>query len=441
MLSWFRMVALLSIAGASYSQTLTTLANFNGANGENPGYMSLVQGVDGNIWGTTPDGGPNSGGTVFKINAAGTLEVVHTFIGPEGSGPAGGLIVGANGNFYGTTEYGGVIYGVVYEITPSGTLTPILSFCPAFNCAEGGAPMGALVQTSNGNLYGTTSLGGSSTNCTMDAIQGCGTVFAVTLSGALTTLHNFDSADGFDSQAGLGTVFSITSGGTFQSLHSFAYSEGALPFAGLVQATNGYLYGTTAEGGANTGGTIFRVSESGELTTIYSFNLTDGSWPSALIQASDGNLYGTTQAGGIADVGTIFKITPAGDLTTLYSFPFDGGTTPQGGLLQATDGSFYGTTYQGGTNGLGTVFRFVAGLPAFVKTVPGSGKIGAVIRILGTNLTQATSVTFNGVPAAFTSRSASQITATVPAGATTGKIQVVTPAGRLSTIGVFRVDQ
>ena len=142
------------------------------------------------------------------------------------------------------------------------------------------------------------------------------------------------------------------------------------PYAGLVQATNGDFYATTAGGGANGGGTVFRITPSGTLTTLYSFcsqsGCTDGAGPYAgLVQATNGDFYGTTQLGGANSRGTVFKINPSGTLTTLYSFCSQGGCTdgayPYAGLIQATNGDFFGTTPAGGANGYGTVFKIAAG--------------------------------------------------------------------------------
>ena len=236
---------------------------------------------------------------------------------------------------------------------------------------------------------------------------------------------------------------------TFKTLHRFDGTDGANPQAGLVQATGGNLYGTTYGGGANNAGTVFKITPSGTLTTLYSFcsqsGCTDGGSPyAALVQATDGNFYGTTPS-------TIFKISPSGTLTTLYTFCSQSGCTDgydsRTALVQDTDGNFYGTTANGGSNsatcmisnGCGTVFSLSVGLGPFVKTQPDWGGAGRFVEILGTNLNGATSVSFNGTPAVFRVVLNSLIKTTVPAGATTGTVEVVTPGGTLSSNVPFRV--
>ena len=328
------------------------------------------------------------------------LTTLHTFAGyPNDGYLPSGLMQGSDGNFYGTTLWGGANgecsdpaggCGAVFKLTPGGTLTILHSFCSQPNCADGAAPEGALLQTTDGNFYGTTAAGGASGNCSGVYVNGCGTIFKITPSGTLTTLYSFcpqtGCADGTTPDAGLvqaadgnfygttewggaygdGTVFKLTPAGTLTTLHAFNGNDGYSPGGGLVQASDGNFYGTTVEGGANGSGTVFRITPSGTLTTLYSFcsqtNCTDGYFPSGLVQANDGNLHGTTEYGGTNDscngirCGTVFKITLGGMLTTLHSFDGTDGFDPDW-LVQAHDGNFYGTTFQGGANNLGTIFE------------------------------------------------------------------------------------
>jgi uncharacterized repeat protein (TIGR03803 family) len=321
---------------ASPAQILTTLHSFDGTDGSLPA-AGLVQASDGNLYGTTQFGGANCApygcGTVLKITPSGTLTTLLSFDGADGGDPVAGLVQASDGNFYGTTYLGGANdAGTVFKITPSGTLTTLYSFCSQPNCTDGENPAAGLVQASDGNFYGTTYLGGA---------NGDGTVFKITPSGTLTTLYNFCAQGGC--------------------------ADGAYPVAGLVQGTDGNFYGTTGLGGADGDGTVFKITRSGTLTTLHSFDGNDGVEPFAgLVQGTDGNLYGTTEFGGANGDGTVFKITPSGTLTTPYNFCSQSGCAdgeiPVAGLVQASDGNFYGTTKFGGANGNGTVFKLSVGI-------------------------------------------------------------------------------
>jgi uncharacterized repeat protein (TIGR03803 family) len=363
-------VFVFSIAGATASsaQTFNILANF-GPNGFSP-RTPLVQGFDGNFYGTD-SGGCIACGMVFKMAPNGTLTTLHGFE-QTGATPEG-LILGTDGNLYSTTYGGGTNSdGTVFKITPSGTVTLLHSF----DTNDGYLPQAGVIQGTDGNFYGTTLGGGANVD---------GTVFKITPSGTLTTLYSFcgqtNCTDGEYAVAGLvqgtdgnfysaaeaggangyGTVFKMTPSGTLTTLYSFCSqtncADGKYPSVALIQATDGNFYGTTPQGGTEGYGTIFKITAEGALTTLYSFcsqtNCTDGESPVAgLVQATDGNFYGTTPQGGTKGYGTIFKITAEGTLTTLYSFCVrtgcaDGGS-PGGGLMQATNGKFYGTTSVGG---------------------------------------------------------------------------------------------
>jgi uncharacterized repeat protein (TIGR03803 family) len=469
----FLLCAAMSIAAPA--QTLTTLVDFDGTNGDGP-QATLIQGHDGNLYGTTFAGGgdldcgANGCGTIFKITLNGTLTTLYTFCAQpncaDGSAPYAGLVLATDGNFYGTTYQGGDLAcgqgagcGTLFKITPSGTLTTLHSF----DGIDGNSPEGGLIQAADGSFYGTTALGGD-TIC----FEGCGTVFKITPSGALTTLHSFDGIDGNSPEGGLiqaadgnfygttalgggslgyGTVFKMTPAGTLMTLSDF--DDGAQPRAGLVEGTDGNFYGTTYYGGFDSFGTVFKVTPGGTLTTLYDFcrdGCTSGDSPTAaLVQATDGNFYGTAHLGGTGESGTAFKITPTGELTTLYSFCdcADGGF-PFGGLVQATNGTFYGTTQHSGNdtcgfNGCGTVFSLDMGLGPFVTFVRASGRVGRTGPILGQGFTGTTSVSLNGILASFTVISDTLIRATVPVGGTTGYVTVTTPSGTLTSNVPFHV--
>ncbi len=450
---------------ASSAQTFTSLVSFTGTSGANLGanpQSTLLQGVDGNFYGTTLYGGTgvdctggNGCGTVFKIDpTTDALTTLYSFCSgancPDGAAPWAGLVQGTDGNFYGTTSQGGSSNdGTVFKITPTGTLTTLYSF----SGGDGSLPKGALLQAGDGNLYGTTSEGGA---------NNMGTVFQITHGGTLTTLYSFAGPDGKEPSAGLiqandGNLYGTTSSGganddgtvfrialqspyPLTTLHSFNGSDGSLPAAALLQATDSNLYGTTSQGGSATYGTIFKIDLGGTLTTLHSFNGNDGSRPlAAVTQATDGNLYGTTQAGGSNGYGTIFNITPAGTLTVLHTFSGADGANVVGGLVEGTDGNFYGTTSTGGTNNYGTVFKLSTGLNPYLITLPTSGTFGTPVTILGTNLSGATNVDFNGTPATFTVVSSSEIATIVPAGATTGPVRVAVPGNSIHTWLDFEV--
>jgi len=466
-------------AVALSAQTFTTLKSFDGTDGTSPN--GLVQGADGDFYGTTQLGGTGGSGTVFKVTPSGTLTTLHSFDDTDGAEPLAGLIQATDGSFYGTTFGGGDNHdcegdtcGTVFKITPNGTLTPLLSF----DWTDGFEPYGGVIQGIDGNFYGTTPSGGY-----LAKGIGNGTVFQMTRTGVVATLYDFCAvigfycADGTFPRAGLvqgtdgsfygtteyggnydscsdgcGTIFTITPNGRLTTLHSFDKTDGASPIDVLVQGTDGNFYGTTAGGGANNGcaggggcGTVFSITASGALTTLHSFDGTDGANPWAgLVQGTDGSFYGTTAYGGGSNVvcgglppgcGTIFGITPSGTLTTLHSFCLQSGCVDggvPGGLVQGTNGTFYGTAGYGADSD-GTVFSLSVGLGPFVTTNPAAGKVGASVGILGTNLTGATGVKFNGIETAFRLVSSTFIEAKVPSGATSGIVQVQLPSGPLSS--------
>jgi uncharacterized repeat protein (TIGR03803 family) len=452
------LAALLAAKAAPAQATFTTLVNFAWTNGADP-LAGLAQGLDGNLYGTTFYGGEfyQYAGTIFKVTPTGSLTTLYSFCAQtncaDGDNPWAGLVLGPDGSFYGTTYFAGASYaGTIFKITPKETFTSMDSF----DSSDGADPLAGLILATDGNFYGTTSAGGANSS---------GTVFRVTPTGTLTTIYSFcaeaNCADGANPTGNLvqasdgnfygttfGTVFKITPAGVLTTLHTFCTEkncpDGDRATGGLVQAADGDFYGTTFAGGFSDHGTIFKIDPGGTLTTLHRFcvqsSCSDGYGPEAgLVQATDGNFYGTTSEGGAYGVGTVFRMTSGGSLTTLH--PFDGtdGSYPAASVVQGTNGAFYGTTYLGGANGAGTVFSLSVGLGPFVASVPTSGKVGTTIKILGTNLTDATSVTFNGTAATFTVESSSYIRTTVPAGATTGTVQVVTPSSTLSSNVPFRV--
>jgi uncharacterized repeat protein (TIGR03803 family) len=450
------------------AQTFKSLDSFDNTDAAFP-WATLVQGNDGNFYGTTQNGGNtacSSGcGTIFRITPNGKL-TTFSFDGTNGNGPIAGLVQAANGDFYGVSGGGANGLGTVFKFTPNGGLTTLYSF----SANTGYGPIGGLVLASDGNFYGTTSSGGPPTGQCKPS--GCGTIFKITPKGEYTTLHNFNgipdggsplatmtqapngkfygTASNLGNAGSYGTVFTMTPKGKFTVVHQFNNTDGAYPFGGLILGTDGNFYGQTDLGGASAYGafgTVYKMTPSGKVTTLHSFEQTDGDNPiSNLVQGTDGNFYGTASYGGkYPNFGTVFKITPSGKFTTLQNFDSTDGSYPYAGLIQATNGKFYGATFAGGTStacsyGCGTVFSLSVGLGPFVETLPNSGEVGAAIRILGTDLTGATSVSFNGTAAKFKVISKSEIETNVPSGATTGTVEVTTKNTLKSNV-VFRVTK
>jgi uncharacterized repeat protein (TIGR03803 family) len=314
----------------------TVLHSFAGGSDGSGPQAGPIEGSDGNFYGTTAEGGANGFGTVFRITSAGVETALHSFAGgSDGSGPHAGLIEGSDGNFYGTTSAGGADnWGTVFRITPGGVETVLHSFAGG---SDGSQPLAGLIEGSDRNFYGTTSAGGA---------DNWGTVFRITPDGVESVLHSFGSGSGVDGvnpYAGLiegsdgnfygttklggmhnlgtgqnrGTVFRITPAGVETVLYSFAGgSDGSQPLAGLIEGSDGNFYGTTSAGGANNSGTVFRITPTGVETVLHSFGSGgDGSNPYAgLLVGSNGNLYGTTRSGGsggcLGGCGTVFELVP-----------------------------------------------------------------------------------------------------------------------------------
>ena len=360
----------------------------------------LTLGTDGDFYGTNSGGGFGPG-NIFKVTAGGTMTTLHSF---TLNGPTAPPIQGVDGDFYGTSVNDGQNFGTVYKITPSGTFTVLHSF----DATDGAFLYSPLVQATNGSFYGTTEAG---------------------------------APDNY------GNAFKVTSSGTFTVLFDFEGTHGANPFSPLIQGSDGDYYGATANGGANEHGVVFKMTPGGNITVLHSFTGNgDGAYVvSGLVQATDGNLYGTTNsADGITGCGTIFRISPKGaNFATLYTFPSDGsmGCNPRVTLVQHTNGVLYGDTNAGGTvnNNHGVFYSLSANLPPFVSLLPYSGKVGKTIEFLGQGFTSKTTVSFNGTAATPAVKSGNYLTAAVPSGATTGFVTVTTSSGTLKSNKKFRV--
>jgi uncharacterized repeat protein (TIGR03803 family) len=446
----------LAMAGiSSASTTFNSLASFDKTNGNEPNHTALIQATDGNLYGVTSYGGVNGSGAVFRISPSGTLDAIYSFCVlascADGANPYTSLIQASNGDLYGATSAGGASNnGTLFKITTSGSLTTLYNFCSLASCADGSEPDGQLALDSAGNIYGTAYQGGASN---------FGTVFKYSTKGVLTTLHSFSGPDGENPEGGLtaasgafygtaqyggangdGTVFKITTAGAETTLHSFTGSDGYYPHGWLVDA-GGALYGTTAGGS----GTVFKMTSAGALTTLHSFcslpSCADGDLVTAgLMQGTDGNLYGATDVGGANNDGTVYELTLKGTLTTLHSFDDTDGYGPQGTLVQDTNGDFYGITEFGGSSNYGTVFTVSTGLKAFVTLESTSGTAGSKVGILGDGFDSSSVVQFNGVAATtVTLTEPGLLTATVPAGATSGYVTVTTGSTTLTSTQKYTV--
>jgi uncharacterized repeat protein (TIGR03803 family) len=376
-------------------------------------FAGVVFDQAGNMYGTTEEGGAHGRGVVFKLTPKGEETVLYNFCAQshctDGEYPAGGLILDQKGDLYGVAGSGGAHkYGVVFEVTPQGKEIVLYNFCAQSGCADGRYPTAGLVFDQKGNLYGTTYWGGAYKN---SFCGGCGVVFKLSPEGKETVLYRFcahgtclDGANPngvvFDQNGnlygttniggvhelcalgtvGCGVVFKLTPQGKETVLYSFCAldgencSDGQFPNTGLVFDQNGNLYSTTESGGASGTGTVFKLTPKGKEIVLHSFcaqnNCTDGQAPLiGPIIDQKGNLYGTTDLGGGNDYcpsapdgcGVVFKFTPKGKETVLYSFCTEDGCTdgadPQTPLVFDQKGDLYGTTQYGGAHKNGTVFK------------------------------------------------------------------------------------
>jgi uncharacterized repeat protein (TIGR03803 family) len=452
-------------------QTVTLVYDFHNS-GQPSAAVSVVQGTDGNLYGSA-GGGAHDQGQIFRMTPSGDLTTIYSFCAkskcPDGAIP-GTLILGSDGNLYGTTYAGGSDVGsssgsgTIFKITPDGELTTLHNFCPTAGCADGQAPHG-ITLASDGNFYGATDVGGKFNQ---------GTLFSISPTGTFKTLHTFcaqsNCTDGDDPQSpptqGIdgnfygvayaggahngGLIYQITTAGTYKVLYNFCSYEtscptGSNPMGALVQDAAGNFFGTTAFGGdTRNDGVVFEFTSKNQYKVLHTFQGYDGSVPeSALALASNGDLYGVTQGGGGPREGNIYKVTSAGVFKSFFAFRCcNEGYDPVWSLFQATNGLLYGATNYG-TNPCcyGTIFSVDDNMDPLVETVPVAGKVGKQVIVLGNNLSGSTSVTFNGKSASFSIVSDTEIKATVPSGATTGIVSVVTPSGTLNSNPQFVVTK
>jgi len=402
-----------SKVGAAYAITtsggLSKLYDFS-ASAPNSPLSGLTLGTDGLFYGSSSSGGAHLVGTVFKLSDTGLYTNLWDFTGGNDQGtPEAPLVLGTDGNLYSTTEgvYSGQ-YGTAFKITPKGGLaTPHV-----FKFTDGATPYG-LILGLDGNFYGVTRGGGA---------HSVGVVFKMTRAGKVTVLHSFAGTAG---------------------------NDGGIPIGGLVQANDGVIYGTTYGGGTKNWGTVFKISPTGSgYLVLHNFDRTadinDGIQPLGnLALGTDGNVYGTTGGGGHQNAGALFRVTPSGQYSTLYSFcPVSGckdGFFPQTGMVQHTNGKFYGATESGGqtVNG-GEFYSLDMGLSPFVSLVAVWGKVGSTIEVLGQGFNGTSKVKLGGSAANFTVVSDTYLTARVPDGSS-GFVTVTTPGGTLTSSRKFFV--
>jgi uncharacterized repeat protein (TIGR03803 family) len=374
----------LTLLAGAQSATIESLYSLNASVDGSTPYSNLVQGPDGNYYGTTAQGGVNGNGTVFRVTANGVYTVLYAFQGsPDGQNPQTGLYLASDGNFYGTTARGGSYGGgTVFRVSSTGVFTLLYTFTGG---TDGGFPNGGVIEGSDGNLYGATVSGGA---INAAGFTGYGTIFQMTPDGVLTTVYTFTGgdADGAAPYAGLvqgsdgflygtgnndevgntqyevGNVFKVSKTGAFTNLYHFkGGNDGGNPDGGLVEGPDGSFYGSTHNYGLyandddDTGqGVLYKISPTGEFTTLYEFTgqADSGRPEGTLAYGSDGNLFGTTTN---SPQGTLFRLTPSGGFTTLGLL--GNYAESLAGPIVGSDGNLYGTTDNGGANGNGMIFK------------------------------------------------------------------------------------
>jgi len=421
----------------------------------NPAWVGMfAQGRDGNLYSTTQGGGANALGAVFRLTPSGTMTRLYSFgNGNDGAFPNSGLTLGTDGGLYGTAVNGGLGFGTVFKITTGGTLTPLHSFN---GNSEGLAPNTPPIQGNDGNYYGTTGNGFNAVFGTVYKMTPAGAVTVIyTFDGVtphgryprglvLGTDGNFYGTARGGGTNNSGIIFRITPAGVLTPLHSFAGPDGQFPDGSIIQASDGNFYGTTRGGGTDSLGVIYKITPTGAFTVLHNFLELDGlgySPYSGLVQATDGKLYGTTIG---PSHGLLYQITTAGAYNVVHFSTGPDGQSPQVAPYQHTGGVLFGDTAAGGIGNIGCVtcgvlYSLDMGLGPFVSIVNWSGKVGKTIEILGQGFTGTTRVTFNGTTASFSVVSNTYLIATVPAGATSGLIAVTTPGGNLKSNRRFLV--
>jgi len=434
---------LLSMASGNLSaQTYTDLHDFNcaaeGCQPSNP--QLLAQGRDGNLYGDMAGGGTYHLGTVFLVTPLGIATTLYDFDSSSRDSMSG-LTFGTDGNFYGTTWGGGAYEnGTVFKASPSETLTTLHNFA-----SSEGRPVAPPIQGKDNSLYGVT-YGPNHY-----------TAYKISTTGAYKTVSSsispyveaplLQATDGnfygpsvsTNVDGGCGSIFRMSATGKVSTVYSFDITHGCNPVGPLVQDAKGYLYGTTWSGGSFDLGVVFRLTTKGVLTVLHDFDGTTGGEPLAgLVLATDGNFYGCTTTSGMQG-GVVFKITATGNYTVLYDsgdgrYGWGFSPTP----MQHTNGKIYGLA-EGGTYDDGVLYSLDVGLAPFVKLMTTQGNAGQIVQLLGQGFTGTTAVRLGRGSASFTVMSDTYMTAKVPATGTTGYVTVATPSGTLTSSQTFQV--
>ena len=440
--------SLAAISAQAQIPTPTVLYGFQNAltDATSP-WGDLAQGRDGNLYGTGTASGTNHFGGVFRITPSGSETLLVSF--PASWTNCQGLTLGTDGNFYGTcTQSGTLSKGLIYKVTPAGVLTDLHDFdCVLGDCFPYHAPP---VLGADGNFYGSTgnpNFGGNS-------------IYRITPAGVYKNLNTLSGvsnqpspltfgSDGnlyVTSTTGAGDVFRVTTAGALKVIYNFVGATGQNPNSGVIQGTDGKLYGTTANGAANGSGGIYKVSTGGAYTLLHTTDsFTSPANFNDLLQATDGNFYGAAQGGGTGNQGGLYELTSAGVFSSLlFTNQTVTGAFPSAPLMQHTNGTIFGTNSTGGScSGCGgTFFSLNIGASPFISLVSPvpAGKEGSTIGILGQGFAAASVVKFGGVQATtVTLTGTTFLLATVPAGALTGNVTVITGATTLTSNKMFKV--
>jgi uncharacterized repeat protein (TIGR03803 family) len=471
----------LSGEGSVFNSSLLGVVNqiygFTGDDGEFP-QSGLSLGFDGNFYGTTEEGGPLRLGTVFKISPGGGMTVLHEFTGSQDDGafPWVPPVQAPDGNIYGAT-YNGTYPGIAYKITPSGVFS-MLTTLPSKTQAP-------FILGADGNLYGTTPYGGD---------FNLGTVFQLTTKGKLKIIHSFGSTDAqhpfgpvlqaadgklygttpWGGTNGLGTVYVMSiSGAGYKILHQFQALDGENPASGMVQGSDKFLYSVATMGGSNGQGTLFKISTTGKtFSVLYNFDTQLGAQPTGTPTLhTNGTIYGVTYTGGpqFAGYGVLYSFTnnlkpfaslvvissgKVGDSVGILGQGFSKATGVQfgsgpGTFTAVSDTYMIASPATNATTGPVTILepggnlvttQTFSVLPSILNFSPPSGPVGTQVTITGTSLLQTTAVAFSGAKATnFIVNSDTQVTVTVPAGAKTGKISITTKGGKATSTKKFTV--